>query len=117
MVALIKIAVYLLADVFRLVCLLFRSTNSLQAENLFLRRQLALFVERGVQPRRVDAATRASLAILARMFDWRRALVVVQPATLIGWHRAGWAFLAPQVSTRPAANPGGAASLDSADGY
>jgi putative transposase len=77
-------------DAFRFVALLFRSTKSLQAENLFLRRQLALFMECGVQLRRMDAATRVSLAILARMFEWRNALVVVQPATLIRWHRAGW---------------------------
>jgi hypothetical protein len=30
------------------------------------------------------------LAVLARLFDWRSALVVVQPATMIRWHRAGW---------------------------
>jgi transposase InsO family protein len=88
--ALLKIAAILLADVFRFVALLFRSTKSLQAENLFLRRQLALFMERGVRPRRMDAATRVSLVVLAKMFDWRGALVVVQPATMIGWHRAGW---------------------------
>ena len=70
--------------------LLFRSTEALRAENLFLRRQPALYIERGVQPRRVDAATRVSLAVLARLFDWRSALVVVQPATMIRWHRAGW---------------------------
>jgi hypothetical protein len=39
---------------------------------------------------RVDAATRVSLALLGRRFDWRGALVVVQPATMIRWHRAGW---------------------------
>jgi hypothetical protein len=49
--ALLKIAACLLADTFRFVALLFRSTKSLQVENLFLRRQLALFMERGVQPR------------------------------------------------------------------
>ena len=43
-----------------------------------------------MQPRRMDAATRVSLATLARMFEWRNVLVVVQPATLIRWHRAGW---------------------------
>jgi hypothetical protein len=32
------------------------------------------------------------LAVLARLFDWRSALVVVQPATMIRWHRAGWRF-------------------------
>ena len=90
MVALLKIAVHLLADVLRLVILLFRTIQSIQTENLFLRRQLALFMEHGVRPRRVDAATRVRLALLARMFDWRNALVVVQPATMIRWHRAGW---------------------------
>ena len=30
------------------------------------------------------------MAVLARMCDWRKALVVVQPATMIRWHRAGW---------------------------
>src|ERR1700682_2956024 len=90
MVALIKIAAQLLADAAWFVGLLFRSTQSIQAENLFLRRQLALFKERGVQPRRIDAATRISLAILARLFEWRAALFVVQPKTMIRWQRAGW---------------------------
>jgi putative transposase len=60
---------------------------------LFLPRQLALYVERGVKPRRIDAATRVSLALLSRLFQWRSALVVVRPQTLLRWHRAGlWLF-------------------------
>ena len=90
MVALVKIAVQLLADALGFGILLFRSTMSVQAENLFLRRQLALFKERGIKPRRPDVATRVSLAFLARLFDWRDALLVVQPKTLIRWQRAGW---------------------------
>jgi putative transposase len=90
MVALIKIIVQLITDVARLVVLQFRSTRSVQAENLFLRRQLGLFKERGIKPRRVDAATRISLAVLARFFDWWDALIVVQPKTIIRWQRAGW---------------------------
>ena len=90
MVALIKIAVRLVADVACLAILLFRSTRAVQAENLFLRRQLALFKERGVQPRRIDVATRISLAMLARLCEWRDALSVVQPKTMIRWQRAGW---------------------------
>jgi putative transposase len=90
MVVLIKIAVQLLADAARLAILLIRPTRSIQAENLFLRRQLALYKERGVRPRRVDPATRIGLAVLARLFDWRDALVAVRPQTLIRWHRAGW---------------------------
>ena len=89
MVTLVRIARRLIESALRWVVLLFRSTESVQAENLFLRRQLALYTERGVQPRPVDAATRVSLAVLARLFDWRSALVVVQPTTMIRWHRAG----------------------------
>jgi len=70
--------------------LLLRPRESLEAEILFLRRQLALYREREVKPRRVDAATRVTLALLSRCFDWRSALVVVRPETLIGWHRAGF---------------------------
>jgi hypothetical protein len=33
---------------------------------------------------------RISLAILSRFFNWRDALVVVRPETMIRWHRAGW---------------------------
>lgn len=80
----------LIEDALRWLILLFRSTEAVRAENLFLRRQLALYIERGVRPRRVDAVTRVSLAVFAKLFDWRGALVVVQPATLIRWHRAGW---------------------------
>ena len=90
MATLVTIALRLIEDAVRWVVLLFRSTGAVQAENLFLRRQLALYIERGVQPRRVDAATRVGLAVLARLFEWRSALVVVQPATMIRWHRAGW---------------------------
>jgi putative transposase len=90
MPTLAKIGICLIEDAFRWVLLLFRSTKSVQAENLFLHRQLALFLERGVRPRRVDSASRVSLAVLAKLFEWRSALVVVQPATMIRWHRAGW---------------------------
>jgi hypothetical protein len=58
----------------------FRPRNSLEAEILFFRRQLALYVERGVKPRRIDAATRVSLAFLSRWFACRSALIVVRPA-------------------------------------
>jgi putative transposase len=30
------------------------------------------------------------LTLLSRLFNWRDALVVVRPETLIRWHRAGW---------------------------
>ena len=75
MVSLLRIASLLVEDAFRWVLLLFRSAEALRTENLFLRRQLALYIERGVRPRRIDPATRTSLTLLARLFDWRGALV------------------------------------------
>lgn len=67
-----------------------RPSRSLAAENLFLRKQLAMFQEREIKPRRVDDATRAALVWLSRACNWREALVVVKPATLIRWHREGF---------------------------
>jgi putative transposase len=67
-----------------------RSPTVLAAENLFLRKPLALYQERSITPRQATHATRLTLVWLARWFDWRRALVIVQPATLIRWHRQGF---------------------------
>jgi hypothetical protein len=39
-------------DLVRLVVVMFRSRRALAAENIFLRKQLALFQERKVKPRR-----------------------------------------------------------------
>jgi transposase InsO family protein len=38
----------------------------------------------------VDHATRVSLALFTRLFDWRDTVVIVQPATIVRWHRMGW---------------------------
>jgi hypothetical protein len=78
-----RIVLRLLTDLAGLVVLSLRPRRSVEAENLFLRRELALYQERDVKPRRVDAASRVSLALLSRLFDWRDALVVVRPETLI----------------------------------
>ena len=60
------------------------------AENLFLRKQMALFQERKVRPRRADDSTRWMMAALSPWFAWRNALVNVQADTLLRWHRQGW---------------------------
>jgi putative transposase len=92
-IAYARIVLRLLADAVGLAVLSIRSRRSLEAENLVLRRQLALFKERGMKPRRIDAATRASLALLSRLCDWRSCLIVVRPETVVRWHRAGWRLL------------------------
>ena len=58
--------------------------------NLFLRKQLALYAERGLRTHRADDATRITLVVLARLIDWRAALTIVKPDTLIRWHRKGF---------------------------
>ena len=63
------ILVQLAADAVRWCGLVLRLPRSIEAENLFLRRQLALYKERGVKPRRMDPATRIALALLSRHFD------------------------------------------------
>lgn len=88
MLSAFSIIVRLAYDLIQWCGLLLRPRESLEAEMMFLRRQLALYRERGVRPKRVDAATRVSLAFLSRWFDWCSALVVVRPETLIRWHRA-----------------------------
>ena len=90
MIALVQIFLRLLADAVALAALVFRPRLATSAEILVLRRQLALFKERGVKPRRIDAATRISLAALSRLCDWRVCLTLVRPETVIRWHRAGW---------------------------
>jgi hypothetical protein len=72
-----------LGDSLQFLCLCLRFPMALAAENLFLRKQLALYQERHVTPRRTTAATRFALTWLSGWFNWRQALVVVQPATLL----------------------------------
>lgn len=85
-----RIAVLLMVDGVRFVSAGFRSRSQLAAENLFLRKPLALYRERQVKPRRADDATRIALVMLSQLIDWRAVLTIVQPATLIRWHRKGF---------------------------
>jgi hypothetical protein len=77
-------------DILRFASSLCRPRAQLAVENLFLRKQLALYLERQVKPRRADDATRLTLIALSRLIDWRQLLTVVKPATLIRWHRKGF---------------------------
>ena len=71
----------------------FRSRTALLAENLFLRKQLAFYQERQIRPCRLTNAARLSLVFWSRFFAWRSALLIVKPATLIGWHRKAFQLL------------------------
>jgi putative transposase len=67
-----------------------RPRSALIAENLFLRKQLAFYQEHQVRPRRLTDAARLNLVWWSRFCDWRSVLVIVKPATVIGWHRRGF---------------------------
>jgi len=87
----------LFATVFAVFCDLagfvlrvFRSQTSLTAENLFLRKQLAFYQEHKVKPNPLTDAARLTLVLWSRLCDWKGALVIMKPDTLIGWHRRGF---------------------------
>jgi putative transposase len=66
------------------------SRTAVSAEILFLRKQLAFYQEHQIRPRRLTDSARFSLVFWSRLFDWKEALVMVKPETLIGWHRKGF---------------------------
>ena len=86
----LRTASCLAGDLLRLVSSGCRSHVQLVAENLFLRKQLALYTERQVKPRRPDHPTRIALVVLSQVIDWRTVLTVVKPDTLVRWHRQGF---------------------------
>ena len=79
-----------LTDSFRFLRSLTAPRAVLAAENLFLRKQLAFYQEHQIRPRRLTAAARFRLLFWSRFCNWRNALVIVKPETLIGWHRKGF---------------------------
>jgi hypothetical protein len=100
---------------FLLIRLFFSSRAAVIAENLFLRKQLALFQERRVKPRRSTAATRALMVLLSRFLDWREALVIVKPETLAS-HRVPDVLEMEVSKARPTATAKEPARIDSGDG-
>src|SRR5229473_2646162 len=90
---LVSILLFLVQDALRFLLLLTRSSATLRAENIFLRKQLALYLEREAKPRRASNATRLSLVLLSWLFAWRDTLIIVKPETFLGWHRRGFRLL------------------------
>ena len=70
----------------------FKTQKSLALENLAWRHQVGV-LKRTVGKRRLKLGTadRGLWASLSRVFrGWEQALAIVQPATVIGWHRTGF---------------------------
>jgi putative transposase len=87
---LLRVSSAILLDVLRFLSLGVCSNSAIRDENLFLRRQLALFAERNVKAQHADDGTRFALVVLSRLIAWKDALVIVKPQTLIRWHRKGF---------------------------
>lgn len=67
-----------------------RSRRELALENVALRHQLEVLQRNAKRPR-LNPSDRAFWALLSRLLpDWPRHLTIVQPDTVIRWHRAGW---------------------------
>ena len=82
----------MLGALWRFVVGLLRSRGSLVAENELLRQQLVVAKCRPSGKRvRWSPAQRWTIAVLARWTGtWRTAVTLVQPATVLRWHREGF---------------------------
>jgi putative transposase len=90
----------------RLVALFVGGHRAVALENLALRQQLAMYRRRRLKPA-ARWPDRLFWVGLRRLWpDWASALVVVRPATVIGWHRRGfswyWARRSRTIGGRPA---------------
>ena len=68
----------------------FKSKTQLIAENLCLRQQLVVLKRRQQRPRLRDSDRRFWIVAYRWFTRWRETLIVVQPETVLGWHRRGW---------------------------
>ena len=70
---------------------LFKSRSRLEAENLFLRHQLNIALRRAPPRFRLDGSDRALLVWMTKLWpSLLSATQVVQPDTILRWHRAGF---------------------------
>src|SRR5712692_11320357 len=70
---------------------LFKSRYRLEAENLFLRHQLKIALRRRPPRLRLRGSDRALLVWMTRLWPSLLGLArVVEPATILRWHRAGF---------------------------
>jgi transposase InsO family protein len=70
---------------------LFKSPRRLEAENLFLRHQLSIALRRAPPRLRLRGSDRALLVWMTRLWpSLLSAAQVVQPETILRWHRAGF---------------------------
>src|SRR3954465_5001114 len=79
----------IISDGLSLFAAVSRRRTAVAAENLFLRKQLALFRERARKAMPTTPADRFVFSKLARWFDWRSALLIVKPALGMDGQQSG----------------------------
>ena len=85
---------------------IFRSQAALRLENLALRHQIGVLQRSAGKRPRLTPADRLLWVWLSRIWrDWRSALAIVKPETVIAWHRAGFRLFWTWKVRRGAANP------------
>jgi hypothetical protein len=94
-----------LAIILRTLRSTIRTHRELALENLALRQQLAVWKSRQPRPRLTEM-DRIFWVLVSRVWrNWRQALHVVRPETVVGWHRAGfrryWTWKSRGRSGRP----------------
>jgi putative transposase len=67
-----------------------RSKRELITENLFLRQQLIVLERQVSRPKLTQRDRQVFVLLASRIRNWREALILVKPQTLIGWHRLGF---------------------------
>jgi hypothetical protein len=68
-----------------------RSRAALELENLALRHQIAVLQHSASKRPKLTPLDRVLWAWLSGMWsDWRSALAIVKPETVVAWHRAGF---------------------------
>ena len=78
---------------FALIASTFRTRAALQAEILALRHQLAVFQKNAPRRLRLHRCDRLLWVFLFRFWSgWRRSLQMVQPDTVLRWHRRTFAW-------------------------
>ena len=82
---------------------LIRSRVDFQLENVALRHQVGVLQRSLKKRRKITAMDRLFWASLSRIWrDWRSALVIVKPQTVVSWHRTGFRlFWTWKVQSRP----------------
>jgi len=84
---------------------LFFSRKRLLLENLALRQQLVVLKRKNHRPRLRALDRLFGIAIKRLWSDWKDCLLIVSPATVVGWHRAGFRLYWRMLS-KGSASPG-----------